>query len=36
MFTGLADLVDALARSKLYDLDLRRQDSHFIVIEQGK
>jgi len=23
-------------RSKLFNLDLRRQDGHFIVIEQGK
>jgi hypothetical protein len=36
MFARFADLVDALTRSKLSDLDLCRQDGHFIIIEQSK
>ena len=36
MFARFADLVDALTRSKSFDLDLRRQNGHLIVVEQSK
>jgi hypothetical protein len=36
MFARFADLVDALTRSKLFNLNLCRKNRHFIVIEQGE
>jgi hypothetical protein len=36
MFTRLADLVDALTRSKLSDLNLLCQHGHLIIVEQRK
>jgi hypothetical protein len=36
MFARLADLIDALTRSKFFDLHLCRQDGHLIVVEQSK
>ena len=33
---GIADLVDALAGSELFDLDLSGENGGFVLIEQGK